>query len=181
MKKQKCLIQENINTSNPFDLLSEEIIFMILDYLKPNPFDQKSFSLVSKITDTYLSYISNSCGATLKSIDLSRSRFFTHVGLSCLASKCVGLVDIDVSNGVHLNDTAAAAIASCANLERLCLSRCKSLTDIGIGCIAVGCLKLKVLSLKWCLGVTDLGVALIGVKCKQIRTLDLSHLLVLNF
>lgn len=228
MKKQKCLIQEN-----PFDLLSEEIIFMILDYLKPNPFDQKSFSLVSKsfysfeshhrktlkpfprttatsshdhhhhhhttlkkllkrypfvthldltlcprITDTYLSYISNSCGATLKSIDLSRSRFFTHVGLSCLVSRCVGLVDIDVSNGVHLNDTAAAAIASCANLERLCLSRCKSLTDIGIGCIAVGCLKLKVLSLKWCLGVTDLGVALIGVKCKQIRSLDLSHLLI---
>jgi F-box and leucine-rich repeat protein 2/20 len=206
---------------------------MILDYLKPNPFDQKSFSLVSKsfysfeshhrktlkpfprtttasshdhhhhttlkkllkrypfvthldltlcprITDTYLSYISNSCGATLKSIDLSRSRFFTHVGLSCLVSRCVGLVDIDVSNGVHLNDTAAAAIASCANLERLCLSRCKSLTDIGIGCIAVGCLKLKVLSLKWCLGVTDLGVALIGVKCKQITSLDLSHLLVCN-
>ncbi|KAI3781522.1 hypothetical protein L2E82_11539 [Cichorium intybus] len=226
MKKQKC-IQEDAETKiSPFDFLSEEIVFSILDYLEPNPFDRKSFSLVSKsfysiesrhrktlkpfprtsndhrhdqlknllkrypsiiqldlslcprITDSCLSYITNSCGKTLKSIDLSRSRFFTHVGLSNLVSNCVNLVDIDLSNAVHLNDTAAAAVASCRSLERLCLTRCKSLTDIGIGCIAVGCLNLRVLSLKWCLGVSDLGVALIGVKCKQIRSLDLSHLLI---
>ncbi|KAM0002537.1 putative leucine-rich repeat domain superfamily [Helianthus debilis subsp. tardiflorus] len=79
-----------------------------------------------------------------------------------------------------MNDTAAAAVASCRSLERLWLTRCKGLSDIGIGCVAVGCLKLRVLSLKWCLGVGDLGVALIGVKCKQIRSLDLSHLLVFN-
>ncbi|KVI11293.1 Leucine-rich repeat, cysteine-containing subtype [Cynara cardunculus var. scolymus] len=226
MKKQKC-IQEDAETQiNPFDFLSEEIVFLILDCLQTNPFDRKSFSLVSKsfysiesrhrktlkpfprttndhhhdqlkkllnrypfvthldlslcprIPDSSLSYISNSCGKALKSINLSRSNFFTHVGLSCLVSNCVNLVDIDLSNAVHLNDTAAAAIASCRSLERLCLTRCKSLTDIGIACIAVGCLKLRVLNLKWCLGVSDLGVALIAVKCKQIRSLDLSHLLI---
>ncbi|KAL8237274.1 hypothetical protein R6Q59_018355 [Mikania micrantha] len=227
MKKQKQIHEDLETQINPFDFLSEEIVFAILDYLKTNPFDCKSFSLVSKsfyaiesrhrrtlkpfpritndhhhhhqlkrvlnrypfvthldltlcprVTDGSLSYMSNSCGKDLKSIDLSRSKFFTHVGLSNLVSNCVNLVDIDLSNAVHLNDAAAAAIASCRSLERLCLARCKSVTDIGIGCIAVGCSKLKTLNLKWCLGVSDLGVALIGVKCKQIRSLDLSHLLI---
>ncbi|KAK9054899.1 hypothetical protein SSX86_025978 [Deinandra increscens subsp. villosa] len=224
MKKQARIQQTQIN---PFDFLSEEIVFAILDYLNTNPFDRKSFSLVSKsfyaiesrhrrtlkpfprttndhhhhyqlkkvlnrypfvthldltlcprITDSSLSYMSNSCGKDLKKIDLSRSRFFTHLGLSNLVSNCGNLVEIDLSNAVHLNDTAAAAVASCRSLERLSLSRCKSVTDIGIGCIAVGCLKLRVLNLKWCLGIGDLGVALIGVKCKEIRSLDLSHLLI---
>ncbi|KAL8241461.1 hypothetical protein R6Q59_014815 [Mikania micrantha] len=48
-------------------------------------------------------------------------------------------------------------------LTSLVVARCKSVTDIGIGCIAVGCSKLKTLNLKWYLGVSDLGVALIGV------------------
>nr|XP_043620459.1 F-box/LRR-repeat protein 3 [Erigeron canadensis] len=227
MKKQKCI--QTQTKMNPFELLSEEIIFTILDYLKPNPNDQKSFSLVSKsfytiesrhrktlkpfprttnndhqhnkqqfkkilkrypfvthidlslcprITDEYLSILSASCGQVLNFIDLSRSKFYTHLGLSSLVSNCVNLVEIDLSNGVHLTDNAAAAVANCSNLERLCLARCKGLSDIGIGCIAVGCLNLKVLNLKWCLGVSDLGVALIGVKCKQIKSLDLSHLLI---
>ncbi|KAK1418903.1 hypothetical protein QVD17_28054 [Tagetes erecta] len=205
---------------SPFDFLSEEIVFSILDCLQTNPLDTKSFSLVSKsfytiesrhrrtlkpfprtttdhrhlkklltrypslthlnlsncprVTDDCLSQISIS---GLKSIHVSSS-MFTHVGLANLVSKCGNLVDIDLSNVVHFNDNMAAAVASCRGLQRLCLTRCKSLTDIGIGCIAVGCLNLRVLNLKWCLGVTDFGVALIGVKCKQIRSLDLSHLLI---
>ena len=50
------------------------------------------------------------------------------------------------------------------------------ISDMGIGCIAVGCRKLKLISLKWCLGVGDLGVDLIAVKCKELRCLDLSYL-----
>ncbi len=65
-------------------------------------------------------------------------------------------------------------------LERLWLVRCKSITDIGIGCIALRCKKLRLLSLKWCLGVGDLGVGLIALKCKEIRSLDLSYLPIMN-
>lgn len=112
----------------------------------------------------------------LRSIDLSRSKFFSHAGLSNLVMNCGNLVEIDLSNATELRDLAASAIAEAKNLERLSLVRCKSVTDIGIGCIAVGCKKLRLLSLKWCLGVGDLGVGLIAVKCKEIRTLDLSYL-----
>jgi F-box/leucine-rich repeat protein 2/20 len=75
-----------------------------------------------------------------------------------------------------LRDAAAAAVAEVKNLERLWLGRCKLITDMGIGCIAVGCKKLRLISLKWCIGVSDLGVGLIAVKCKEIRSLDLSYL-----
>lgn len=116
----------------------------------------------------------------LRSIDLSRSKFFTHLGLSNLAINCSNLVEIDLSNATELRDTAAAAVAEAKNLEKLWLNRCKLITDMGVGCIAVGCRKLKLISLKWCLGIGDLGVGLIAVKCKEIRSLDLSYLSVIQ-
>ncbi|KAL3617435.1 hypothetical protein CASFOL_037756 [Castilleja foliolosa] len=214
MKIQK-LVPESI--SSRFDLISEEIVFTILDFLKENPLDKKSFSLVNKsfyaiearhrkslkplrsenlpkilnryryvsaldlsmcprITDFSLGVISSRCKQMLRSIDLSRSSFFSHLGLSNLVTNCVNLVEIDLSNATELKDSAAAAIAQAKNLEKLCLARCKSITDIGIGCIAVGCRKLRWLSLKWCLGVGDLGVGLVAVKCRDLRSLDLSYL-----
>ncbi|KAA8549474.1 hypothetical protein F0562_001158 [Nyssa sinensis] len=115
-------------------------------------------------------------GQRLRSIDLSRSRFFTNVGLSSLVMNCSALVEIDLSNGTELTDSAAAVIAEAKNLESLRLTRCKLISDIGIGCIAVGCKKLRLVCLKWCLRVSDLGVGLIAIKCKEIRSLDLSYL-----
>ncbi|KAL8517148.1 hypothetical protein ACS0TY_015385 [Phlomoides rotata] len=214
MKKQK-LVPESI--FSPFDLLSEEIVFIILDFLDENPLNKKSFSLVCKpfyaiesrhrkflkpirsehltkvlkrypyvsdldlslcprIADVSLGVISGHCREMLRSINLSKSRFFSHVGLSNLVLNCANLVEINLSNATELKDMAAAAIAEAKNLERLWLVRCKSVTDIGVGCIAVGCRKLRFLSLKWCLGVGDLGVGLIAVKCKDIQSLDLSYL-----
>lgn len=214
MKKKKSIPEASFNL---FDLLSVEIVFLIIDFLNDDPLDKKSFSLVCKsfysiesrhrktlkplrfehltkilirypfishldlslcprISDSSLGVISDYCKEMLSSINLSRSKFFSHVGLSNLLVNCRNLVEIDLSNATDLKDLAAASIAEAKNLEKLWLVRCKSITDIGIGCIAVGCRKLKLLSLKWCFGVGDLGVGLISVKCKEIRSLDLSYL-----
>ncbi|GKV06133.1 hypothetical protein SLEP1_g18060 [Rubroshorea leprosula] len=218
MKRQK---RECPESSNPFDVLSEEIIFMVLDLLEQNPLDKKAFSLVcksfyateskhrktlkplrqqhlpavlsrypnithldltmcSRVSDASLSSISNACRFNLRSIDFSQSRLLSCSGLLGLAQNCKNLVEIDLSNGTELKDSAMAAIAEARNLEKLWLARCKSITDMGIGCVAVGCRKLKLLSLKWCLGVGDLGVGLVAVKCKEIRSLDLSYLPITN-
>ncbi|KAF7145150.1 hypothetical protein RHSIM_Rhsim04G0124000 [Rhododendron simsii] len=138
------------------------------------------FSLCPRITDASLSAAASVCRGMLRSVDLSRSKFFTHVGLSGLVTNCSNLVQIDLSNATELRDPAAAAIGEAKNLERLCLARCKGITDMGIGCIAVGCRKLRSINLKWCLGVGDLGVGLIAVKCNEIRSLDLSYLPITN-
>ncbi|XP_022848917.1 F-box/LRR-repeat protein 3-like isoform X2 [Olea europaea var. sylvestris] len=131
-----------------------------------------------RVEDRVLWSISNAYWSTLKSINLSRSRFFTHMGLSSLASKCWGLIELDLSNATELTDAGAAAIAEAKNLEKLWMARCKLVSDIGIGCIAVGCKKLKLICLKWCVRLTDLGVGLIATKCKDIQSLDLSYLLI---
>lgn len=98
-----------------------------------------------------------------------------------MATNCTNLVEIDLSNATELRDAAAVALAKAKNLEKLWLGRCKLITDMGIGCIAVGCTKLRFISLKWCMSIGDLGVGLIAVKCEQIRSLDLSYMQVICF
>ncbi|KAE8712753.1 F-box/LRR-repeat protein 3 [Hibiscus syriacus] len=143
-----------LSSSNPFDVLTEEISLAIADL--------SGLYAQSSSPEHFI--------ATLL------SRFFTNAGLSSLFVNCSGLVEVDLSNATHLTDLAASAIAEARNLERLSLARCKLITDMGIGCIAVGCRKLKSLCLKWCLRVGDLGVELIALKCKQIQSLDPSYL-----
>ncbi|KAG9445338.1 hypothetical protein H6P81_016678 [Aristolochia fimbriata] len=133
-------------------------------------------ALCPLITDKTLTLVSHHCRSTLRSVNLSKSMLFTHVGLSDLVLNCEFLVDIDLSNGTDLTDCAAAAISRAKNLEKLSLARCKLITDLGIGCIAVGCPKLKSINLKWCLGLSDLGVGLVAIKCRELRHLDLSHM-----
>uniref|UniRef100_A0ACD5YHR8 Uncharacterized protein n=1 Tax=Avena sativa TaxID=4498 RepID=A0ACD5YHR8_AVESA len=115
---------------------------------------------------------------SLRAVDLSRSRGFGAHGLAALAAACPGLADLDLSNGVELGDAAAAEVARARGLRRLCLSRCKPITDMGLGCIAVGCPDLREITLNWCLGITDLGVQFLALKCKKLTTLSLSYTMI---
>ncbi|KAK9093517.1 hypothetical protein Syun_028428 [Stephania yunnanensis] len=127
------------------------------------------------ITDNSLDVISNAYMSCLRSIDLSGSRFRSHIGLSNLVVNCQYLVEIDLSNVRKLTDLGALAISKASNLEKLRLAACRLITDVGIGYIADGCRKLKLIDLRWCLGVGDLGVGLIAVKCEEICSLYLSY------
>ncbi|CAJ1970729.1 unnamed protein product [Sphenostylis stenocarpa] len=128
------------------------------------------------VDDLALKALSLAWCSSLRSVDLSRSRLFSHVGLSALALNCTRLVELDLSNRPDLTDVAAKAVAEAVNLERLRLGRCKGITDLGIGCIAVRCGKLRHVGLRWCIRVTDYGAGLIAMKCKEIRSLDLSYM-----
>lgn len=206
-------------TDSPFESLSEEILFLVLDLLDSNPLDKKSFSLVSRsfyavesrhrwsltplrsellssilsrynsishlnltkcpfLTDASLDSIASLLGSSLRSINLSGSGSYSHKGVQCLANKCLNLEEIDVSNWVELTDEVAAAIGRMGRLARVTMGRCKKVTDLGIGCIAVGCPNLRFLCLKGCVGVSDLGVALIAVKCRKLKSLDVSFTMV---
>ncbi|XP_019446580.1 PREDICTED: F-box/LRR-repeat protein 3-like isoform X1 [Lupinus angustifolius] len=217
LKKQKLLKTQQHNKNTAFEILSEELIFTILDFLEWDPLAKKSFSLVCKsfyfieskhrrtltplrtdhlpallnrypsvtdldftlcprVTDNSLALVAGAYGDALRRVDLSRSKFFGGSGLLRLAMNCCNLVELDLSNATGLRDGAVAVVARARNLEKLWLGRCKMVTDMGIGCVAVGCRKLRLICLKWCVGVGDLGVELIAIKCKELRTLDLSYL-----
>ncbi|KAH1266304.1 F-box/LRR-repeat protein 3 [Glycine max] len=217
MKKQKRSDPQN-DTTNPFEVLTEELMFVILDFLETAaPLDKKSFSLTCKwfysleakhrrllrplraehlpalaarypsvteldlslcprVGDDALALVAGAYAATLRRLDLSQSRRFTGSGLMSLGARCEYLVELDLSNATELRDAGVAAVARARNLRRLWLARCKNVTDMGIGCIAVGCRKLRVICLKWCVGIGDLGVDLVAIKCKELTTLDLSYL-----
>ncbi|KAF7143594.1 hypothetical protein RHSIM_Rhsim05G0173000 [Rhododendron simsii] len=141
MKKQK-------SPCNHFDLLSEELIFAILDRLDSSPLDNKSFFLRLQILllrripphHPQAPPFRPPLKTLTRSVDLSRSKFFTHVGLSGLAANCSNLVQIDLSNATELRDLAAAAIAEAKNLERLWPARCKGLQiwELGVSLLGVG-------------------------------------------
>jgi F-box and leucine-rich repeat protein 2/20 len=207
------------NTTSPFESLSEEVLFLILDLLNSNPLDGKSFSLVSRffyhvesrhrrrlaplrsdllpsiltrydsishlnltlfprLTDASLATIASILGLSLRSIKLPGSGSYSHEGIECLAEKCLNMEEIDVSNRVELGDEVAAAIGKMGMLERVSMGRCKKVTDLGIGCIAVGCPNLRLLCLKGCVRVTDLGVGFVAVKCRKLKSLDVSFTMV---
>ncbi|KAJ4786862.1 F-box family protein [Rhynchospora pubera] len=207
------------NPISPFESLSEEVLFLILDLLNSNPLDRKSFSLVSRsfykleschrrwltplrldllpsiltryssishlnltlcsrLTDVTLASIASLLSSSLRSINLSGSRSYTHKGIECLAEKCFNLEEIDVSIRVDLGDEVAAAIGKMVKMERVNMGRCKKVTDLGIGCIAAGCPNLKLLCVKGCVGVTDLGVKLVAVKCRKLQSLDVSFTMI---
>lgn len=135
-------------------------------------------TLCPRVPGTALAALSSAPMPSLRAVDLSRSRGFGVPGLAALVAACPGLADLDLSNGVDLGDAAAAELARARGLQRLSLSRCKPMTDMGLGCIAVGCPDLRELTLNWCLGITDLGVQLLALKCKKLRTLSLSYTMV---
>ncbi|KAG8050828.1 hypothetical protein GUJ93_ZPchr0009g898 [Zizania palustris] len=135
-------------------------------------------SLCPRVTDASLAALSTA--PSVSAVDLSRSRGFGAAGLTALVAACPNLTDLDLSNGLDFTDAGAAEVAKARRLQRLSLSRCKQLTDMGLGCIAVGCPDLRELSLKWCIGVTHMGLDLLALKCKKLKILDLSYTMIVK-
>jgi F-box and leucine-rich repeat protein 2/20 len=132
-------------------------------------------SLCPRVTDATLAA---ALPPSIRAVDLSRSSGFGAAGIAALAEACPGLADLDLSNGFDLGDAAVEEVGLMRQLQRLSLSRCKPVTDMGLGCVAVGCPNLRHLSLKWCIRVSDLSLQLLAHKCKDLRTLDLSYTMV---
>jgi hypothetical protein len=132
-------------------------------------------TLCMRVPDTALA---SAVVSALHVVNLSYSHGFGAAGVSELAIAYPGLIDLDLSNVVDLGDAAATEVAWARVLRRLLLAHWKSLTDMGLGCVAVGCTEPRELSLKWCLGLTDLGIQILALKCRKLTSLDLSYTMV---
>ncbi|BBN12882.1 F-box and leucine-rich repeat protein 2/20 [Marchantia polymorpha subsp. ruderalis] len=126
-------------------------------------------------SDETLEIVGEYTGENLRSINLSSLNTFTEVGLSCLASKCSLLRDLDLTHCTQIGDQGMISLSNLKELESLKLVNCRNITDVGLGCVAAGCKKLKFLSLRWCLGISDVGISLVASNCNQLQTLDLSY------
>ncbi|GLJ38502.1 hypothetical protein SUGI_0784590 [Cryptomeria japonica] len=182
-RKSWCLVSKHFfsleaRSRKTVQLMRSQLLPRILQ--RYNKIQHLDLSLCSQMTDESLGHVARLIGNRLLSINLSKLWTFTHFGIAQLVQRCQSLVEVDLSNCTEFTDYTAEAIAHAQNLKSLKLVKCKQITDMGLGCIAVGCNKLQTLNLKWCVGVTDLGVELVAVKCKELRNLDLSYLQITN-
>ncbi|KAJ1264461.1 hypothetical protein BS78_08G002500 [Paspalum vaginatum] len=170
-KRRRCLLSPTRTTASPppLDSLADELLFLILDRVAAaDPRALKPFALASR-----------ACRALPLLLPAALARYPSAARLDLTlcarvpdrAGACAGLADLDLSNG-------RGGGARARGLTRLSLARCKAVTDLGIGCVAVGCGELSDLSLKWCLGVTDLGVRLLALRCRKLAALDLSYTMI---
>ncbi|KAF7802743.1 F-box/LRR-repeat protein 3-like [Senna tora] len=168
MKKQK-----SPETKNPFDLLSEELVFSILDLLAPNPLDKKSFSLVCKsfyaIEAKHRRTLTPLRSELLPSI-LKRYPFVTQLDLSLCArvsdnslnfiakSYRATLQRIDLSRSKFFSANGLSSLAlNCKNLVELDLSIATELKDAAASAVAQAN-NLEKLWLARCKLITDMGV-----------------------
>ncbi|KAI9074899.1 hypothetical protein K1719_040227 [Acacia pycnantha] len=148
-------------------------------------------SLCPRVSDSSLDFLANACSATLRRIDLSRSRFFSANGLFSLATNCKNLVELDLSNATELKDAAASAVAQAKNLEKLWLARwvdliavkCKELRSLDLSYLPITgkCLSsivklhyLEDLVLEGCFGIDDDSLDVFKQGCTTLKRLDIS-------
>jgi F-box/leucine-rich repeat protein 2/20 len=185
MKIQKT---SQTNANNFFDLLSEEIIFTILDFTNTNPFDRKSFSLVCKsfyITESkhrknlkplrqeHLPRILNRY-PNVNHLDLSLCLRLNNSSLTVISNICkdsLNSIDLSRSRSFSYNGLMSLAL-NCKNLVSIDLSNATELRDAAAAAVAEA-KNLERLWLVRCKLITDTGIGCIAVGCKKLRLISL--------
>ncbi|KAF7812130.1 F-box/LRR-repeat protein 3-like [Senna tora] len=155
MKKQK-----SPETKNPFDLLSEELIFSILDLLAPNPLDKKSVSLVCK---------------SFYAIEAKHRRTLTPLRSELLPSilkRYPFVTQLDLSLCARVSDNSLNFIAKSyrATLQRIDLSRSKFFSANGLSSLALNCKNLVELDLSNATELKDAAASVVA-KAKNLEKL----------
>jgi hypothetical protein len=73
----------------------------------------------------------------------------------------------------HIDDATLRTVAQCTRLERLTLSRCGAVTDLGVCTLLSHCHSVVALDLSDCTHLTDISALAIGEFCKRLQGLNL--------
>ena len=153
---------------------------------------------------SHLLHLLNSC-SQLTNLNLCRCRKISNqsFSLAALAPSISNLMKLDLSCIASLSDASARAIlektplldtlylVDCSflsndtisivaencgeRLEKLYISNCGLVSDIGILSVALHCSNLKVLNVSRCNLVTSLSISSIAIHCKKLNTLYLAQ------
>ncbi|CAI5473457.1 unnamed protein product [Closterium sp. Yama58-4] len=127
-----------------------------------------------RVRDEHVVAIAKRFGPSLQRLNLASNKRIGQAALEAIGAHCTQLHALWLTNGTF-DDAALMPIASCHQLKVLGLGNCRSITDMGVCCIAAGCKAVQEVSLRWCVGVTDRGVDVLLSNCHAIHTLDLSY------
>ncbi|CAI5495145.1 unnamed protein product [Closterium sp. Naga37s-1] len=127
-----------------------------------------------RVRDEHVVAIAKRFGTSLQRLNLASNKRIGQAALEAIGAHCTQLQALWLTNGTF-DDAALMPIASCHQLKVLGLGNCRSITDMGVCCIAAGCKAVQEVSLRWCVGITDRGVDVLLSNCHAIHTLDLSY------
>jgi Leucine Rich repeat len=112
----------------------------------------------------------------LKSVNLSRCRGITDMGVSALGDGCGQLQTINLNRCEGVTDMVVSALGGgCGQLQSVNLSHYRGITDMGVSALGHGCRKLQTINLSHCRGITDMVVSALDHGCGQLQSIDLSH------
>ncbi|CAL0302311.1 unnamed protein product [Lupinus luteus] len=160
----------------------------------------ENFAMVgcSLVDDAGLRFLEKGC-PLLKAIDVSRCDYVSSSGLISIINGHGGLQQIDAGycfselsaplveclknlkqlsilrmNGVRVSDFILLTIGTnCKSLVELGLSKCISVTNMGIMHLVSGCCSLKILDLTCCRFITDAAISTIADSCPDLICLKL--------
>ncbi|CAI7845690.1 unnamed protein product, partial [Closterium sp. NIES-53] len=126
------------------------------------------------VRDEHVVAIAKRFGPSLLRLNMASNKRIGQAALEAIGAHCTQLQALWLTNGTF-DDAALMPIASCHQLKVLGLGNCRSITDMGVCCIAAGCKAVQEVSVRWCVGITDRGVDVLLSNCHAIHTLDLSY------
>ena len=102
------------------------------------------------------------------------SFFLLDVGIKYVASYCLGLRELSISDCTQITDLGMFELAKLGpNLRYLSVAKCASITDNGIKQIARLCYKLRYLNVRGCESVSDEAIEIVSRSCSRLRSLDI--------
>ncbi|XP_027081330.1 uncharacterized protein LOC113781431 isoform X1 [Coffea eugenioides] len=155
---------------------------------------------IHTVSDQFVDAVVNTCGQTLKELDLSNCLGLTNGSLRAIGDTCSGLHSLNISNLDKLTDLALQFLADgcqhiqtlklCRNkfsdeaiaafleasgesLKELCLNSVTSVGPCTAFSLAKCSRKLLVLDLSWCRKLTDKALGLIVDSCLSLKLVKL--------
>lgn len=153
---------------------------------------------IQSVTDEFVGELINSCGHSIKELDLANCQELTDCSLQTIGSKCVDLRSLNISYLHNLTDLGMVHLADgCKSMQKLKLCR-NGFSDEAIASFLESCggslielslnnvrkvglntvfslakcsRKLLSLDLSWCRGLTDEGIGLIVDSCSSLKLL----------
>lgn len=155
---------------------------------------------IHTVSDQFVDAVVNTCGQTLKELDLANCLGLTNRSLRAIGDTCSGLHSLNISNLDKLTDLALQFLADgcrhiqtlklCRNkfsdeaiaafleasgesLKELCLNNVTSVGPCTAFSLAKCSKKLLVLDLSWCRKLTDEALGLIVDSCSSLKSVKL--------
>jgi hypothetical protein len=135
--------------------------------------NELELSCCENLTDVGMSHLARGANIQLLRLSVRGCRSVGDAGLDAIVRACPRIQLIDVSYNDNLSPGGLGMIGELSCLRSLNATQCRYLTDATAELLA-RCVRLERVNLSWCCGLTDVGVGALVAKCTGLKDIKLS-------